>query len=472
VEAPSTSLTLRERMVLDNPGKIWDYYDWESKSLGEGGYGVVCRAQCKKTGLEFALKTIHKKTDQLSLLRNEIDITKAMDHPTVVKLAASFEDHRNIYLVMELCRGGELFDRIVDAGHFTEQQAAILVRQMCRSLCYIHASGVCHRDLKPENFLFLDKGPLEDSQLKLVDFGLAKRFSSQQAVFTTCLGTPAYVAPEVLSGSYSVECDLWSCGVIVYILLSGGTPFGGNTDKQVIKSVRRGEYSMQGSIWKEISSSAKDLIRKLLCVDPKSRLAASQVLQHKWVVDGVPAAANSERGLCLVENLRSFCSQGFFKKAARTVIAGQLKHHQIKDLKAAFEALDTDADGTISLREIHDALEKMDLNIPHDLHKIMQDLDSKGSGRIEYTDFIAGALDERVYGCEEVCWNAFKFFDRDDDGTISQDELKILLAQQELQELPGMRKLADIVHEIDVDGDGRIQFSEFMRMMTKADGGP
>jgi len=229
---------------------------------------------------------------------------------------------------------------------------------------------------------------------------------------------------------------------------------------------------MQGALWKEVSSSAKDLIRKLICVDPKSRLNASQALQHNWVVDGVPAVANSETGLRLVENLRGFRSQGFFKKAARTVIAGQLKQHEIKDLKAAFEALDTDADGTISMREIHAALEKMDLKIPHDLHKIMQDLDSKGSGRIEYTDFIAGALDERIYSCEEVCWNAFKFFDRNDDGTISQDELKILLAQQELQELPGIGKLADIYQEIDVDGDGRIQFKEFMRMMTKADGGP
>jgi len=226
-----------------------------------------------------------------------------------------------------------------------------------------------------------------------------------------------------------------------------------------------------GSIWESISFKAKDLIQKLICLDAKSRLTAGQVLEHSWVKDAVlPTTKRAPFGLhSALQNLKSFRSQGYFKKVARTVIAGQLKENEIKELKIIFEALDTNADGTISCKELHAALVERDLDIPEDLQRIMLDLDSRGSGRINYSDFVAGALDERIYSSEEVCWNAFKFFDRNDDGSISQDELKLLLVHDELQQVRCAAKLAAMVEEIDVNSDGKIQFNEFMRMMRAAE---
>merc|ERR1719334_1449185 len=152
-----------------------------------------------------------------------------MDHPNIIKLFETFEDHRNIYLVMELCSGGELFDRIIATGHFSEKEAAVLMQQIIRAVYYMHENSICHRDLKPENFLFMTKDPIESNYLKIIDFGLSCKFSPDK-VMETKAGTPYYVAPQVLSGKYDHQSDIWSCGVIMYVLLCGYPPFFGDTD--------------------------------------------------------------------------------------------------------------------------------------------------------------------------------------------------------------------------------------------------
>ncbi|EER07958.1 calcium-dependent protein kinase, putative, partial [Perkinsus marinus ATCC 50983] len=171
---------------------------------------------------------------------------------------------------MELCTGGELFDRIIEVGHFTEVQAAIIMQQILRAIYYMHENHIMHRDLKPENFLFSTKEPLEKSCLKIIDFGLSTKFGKDD-IMTTKAGTPYYVAPQVLAGKYDESCDLWSCGVIMYILLCGYPPFYGETDADVLTKVRLGNYTFNASDWKGISEDAKDLIRKLLKINPRDR---------------------------------------------------------------------------------------------------------------------------------------------------------------------------------------------------------
>merc|ERR1712222_259105 len=223
--------------------------------------------------------------------KQEIAIMKVMDHPNVIKLFETFEDHRNIYLVMELCSGGELFDRIIDAGHFTEVQAAILMQQIMRALFYMHESHVCHRDLKPENFIFNSKDPIEKCFLKIIDFGLSCSFSPGQ-VLNTKAGTPYYVAPQVLAGKYDHSSDMWSCGVIMYVLLCGYPPFYGETDADVLSKVRLGNFSFNAADWKNISEDAKNLIRMLLKMNPKDRYTAQQGLNHEWIMKLAPKATN------------------------------------------------------------------------------------------------------------------------------------------------------------------------------------
>merc|ERR1719460_1151030 len=236
----------------------------DKRKLGEGSYGSVCKAKNKLSNAERAVKTISKaQMKNISRFKQEIAIMKLMDHPNIIKLYESFEDHRNIYLVMELCSGGELFDRIIDAGHFTEVQAAIVMQQIFRAMYYMHENSICHRDLKPENFLFQTKDPIEKNYLKIIDFGLSCKFEPNQ-ILTTKAGTPYYVAPQVLAGKYDQASDLWSCGVIMFVLLCGYPPFYGESDADVLAKVRLGNFSFNSKDWKNVTDDAKDLIRWLL----------------------------------------------------------------------------------------------------------------------------------------------------------------------------------------------------------------
>merc|ERR1719238_1047777 len=191
----------------------------ETKKMGEGSYGTVSKGTNKATKQLRAVKSIAKaKVKDPDRFKQEIAIMKMMDHPNIIKLYETFEDHRNIYLVMELCAGGELFDRIIECGHFTEVQVAILMQQIIRAIYYMHENKVCHRDLKPENFLFMTKDPIDKNLLKIIDFGLSCKFETG-LVLSTKAGTPYYVAPEVLSGKYDHLSDMWSVGVIMYVIL-------------------------------------------------------------------------------------------------------------------------------------------------------------------------------------------------------------------------------------------------------------
>jgi len=455
------------QFIMDNVGKIHDFYDMEKKKLGEGSYGSVCKAKHKHTTAVRAIKSISKaQMKNVDRFKQEIAIMKMMDHPNIVKLYETFEDHRNIYLVLELCNGGELFDKIIECGHFTETQAAILMQQIIRAIYYMHENHVCHRDLKPENFLFMTKEAIEKNLLKIIDFGLSCKFEAQQ-VLTTKAGTPYYVAPQVLVGKYDHLSDLWSCGVIMYVMLCGYPPFFGETDAEVLSKVRLGNFSFNAADWKNISEDAKTLIRMLLKMNPRDRYTAEQALNHEWIKNKAPKATNVSLQSNFVDNLRTFRSQNKLKKAALHIIAGQLNEDQIKALRTTFMALDDNGDGLLTSAEMKEGLQKAGLKeIPPDLQQIMEDVDSDGSGVIDYTEFLAATLDKRVYVQEDVCWSAFRLFDRNGDGKISPEELKYVLQTGEVEEtLGGKDAVSELIREVDTSGDGVIDFQEFMQMM-------
>mmetsp|Transcript_62086 Transcript_62086/g.114378 ORF Transcript_62086/g.114378 Transcript_62086/m.114378 type:complete len:501 (-) Transcript_62086:57-1559(-) len=451
--------------IIDNPGKIQDFYDIDKKKLGEGSYGSVSKCTNKSTGVTRAVKSISKaQMKNLDRFKQEIAIMKIMDHPNIIKLYESFEDHRNIYLVMELSTGGELFDRIIDAGHFTEVQAAIVMQHMFRAIFYMHENHIVHRDLKPENFLFTTKDPIEKCALKVIDFGLACKFSAEQ-VLTTKAGTPYYVAPQVLAGKYDQSADLWSLGVIMYVVLCGYPPFYGETDADVLAKVRLGNFSFNAADWKSVSEDAKNLIRMLLKMNPRDRYTAEQALNHVWVRNKAPKATNVALQSNLVDNLRGFRSQNKLKKAALHVIASQLGEGQIKALRDTFMALDENGDGLLTVNEMKEGLNKCGLKeIPPDLQQIMEEVDSDGSGVIDYTEFLAATLDKKIYMAEDVCWQAFRIFDRNGDGKICKDEIKMVLNDEDVKN-SAAKDMAEIMKDIDKNGDGEIDFQEFMQMM-------
>jgi calcium-dependent protein kinase len=453
--------------IIDNPGKINEFYDIDKKKLGEGSYGSVSKGKHKVAGNVRAVKSIAKaQMKNLERFHQEIAIMKIMDHPNIVKLYESFEDNRCIYLVMELCTGGELFDRIIDAGHFTEAQAATVMQNMFRAVYYMHENHICHRDLKPENFLFTTKDPIEQTHLKVIDFGLACKFAEGTPLKTKA-GTPYYVAPQVLSGKYGQESDLWSLGVIMYVLLCGYPPFYGETDNDVLAKVRLGNVNFTPQDWKNISQDAKDLIKELLRMNPKERFTASQALEHTWVKKKAPASKGGDLNATMVDNLKGFRSQNKLKKAALHVIAGQLGEKEIKAMREVFTALDKNGDGLLTAKEMKQGLENSKLkDIPTDLQQILEEVDSDGSGVIDYTEFLAATLDKAVYMKENVCWQAFRVFDKNGDGKIDKKEIAALLnnPESDVAKMAGA-DLAKIIEDVDTNGDGEIDFDEFMKMM-------
>merc|ERR1719150_2631248 len=279
----------RERnLSIQNQHITADYHI--KKKLGQGNFALVRLCQRKTDKKEFAVKIIHKKRlakpKQQASLEREVDILKKVSHPHCVQLEAIYETNNHLYLVLEYCKGGELFDMICQHSHFTELQAVKVVKQVNSALEYLHNLGIVHRDIKPENILLVENHP--DSEVKLTDFGLANRLDGKDLKFWTSCGTLYYAAPEVLSsGSYTHKIDFWSLGVVMYVLLVGYLPFYHDNRSKTIDLIKRAKVPFDEEDWGHISKDARDLIKKLLVEDAKKRYGHEQISAHAWLSDGV-----------------------------------------------------------------------------------------------------------------------------------------------------------------------------------------
>ncbi|XP_014233650.1 calcium/calmodulin-dependent protein kinase type 1 isoform X1 [Trichogramma pretiosum] len=299
---PSAKKTKRD----DKLPTIDDKYTLKEQ-LGTGAFSEVRLAESKdRPGMLYAVKIIDKKAlkGKEDSLENEIKVLRRfsrcvtsytgdgilksddndekewLTHPNIVQLLETFEDKHKVYLVMELVTGGELFDRIVEKGSYTEKDASGLIRQVLEAVDYMHEQGVVHRDLKPENLLYYS--PDEDSKIMISDFGLSKMEDS--GIMATACGTPGYVAPEVLAQKpYGKAVDVWSIGVISYILLCGYPPFYDENDSNLFAQILKGEYEFDSPYWDDISQSAKDFISHLMCIDVEKRYTCKQALGHPWI---------------------------------------------------------------------------------------------------------------------------------------------------------------------------------------------
>jgi len=456
----------KAQFILDKPGRIQDQYKDGGSKLGEGAYGSVSKGVHKSTGVVRAIKTVAKtKMKHVERFKREIAIMKIMDHPNIIKLFETFEDHRNIYMVMEVCTGGELLSRIIQASRFNERDAAGVTQQMLRALFYLHEQHICHRDVKPDNFMFHNGDPIEGNVLKLIDFGLSRKFRDGEHMSTKA-GTPFYVAPEVLTGRYGHLVDLWSAGVIMYVLLCGSPPFSGRGQREVLASVRKGHLRFHPRAWGGISQDAKELVSLLVKTDPESRLNAGQALMHPWIRNRAPQALANKLPADLVPKLRSFRSRTKFEKAVLQVIASQLSESQIKGLREAFLSLDQNGDGLVTLSELKGGLARTGLRqLPDDLREIMASIDADHSGMIDYTEFLAATIERRQYIHEDICWTAFRVFDVNGDGKITPSELRMVLSDASVNSMVNAQATADVLKEVDKNGDGVIDFEEFMGMM-------
>lgn len=472
------TLVFKHEFTNQNPGRLDDYYDCDRKNfLGEGSYGRVTKAKDKTTGANRAIKAIDvgKITDH-TRFEEEILIQQELDHPNIVKLYEVFKDAKRIYLVMELCLGGELFDRIVEEAEkhgegqaFDERAAAKYMAEILGAIYYLHSHNFVHRDIKPENFLLQSKAA--DAPIKVIDFGLAKVYKPGSDPMITKAGTPYYVAPQVLMGKYDEKCDLWSCGVIMYILLCGYPPFYGDRDEDILAMVKKGNFDFPSPDWDEISQPAKDLISKMLTFDPKNRCSAKDLVGNDPWLKGNLEAKKGTVHKALGNRLRDFRGHSKLKKIALTLIAKQLEDDDIEELKNTFQLLDTNQDGMLSLQEVEEGMKTHKVDVSADFKEVLLQLDTDGSGNIDYTEFIAATMTTRQYLKKEVMWAAFRTFDKDGDGTITKAELAAMLTggmeSKDNDQAQVFKSVETIIKEVDLDGDGLISYDEFCKMMEK-----
>lgn len=430
------------------------------KILGRGQFGTTRIAIDKNTKQKYACKSISKRKmthiDDIDDVKREIQVMHHLaGHENIVTLKGAFEDRHNIHLVMELCTGGELFDRIVARGHYTEKDAAEAIKTMIRVVGHCHTMGVIHRDLKPENFLLANSA--QNSDLKAIDFGLSVFFKEGQKL-SQVVGSAYYVAPEVLKKRYGKEADIWSIGVILYILLCGVPPFYGETENQIFDAILRGRIDFESEPWPSISPQAKDAVKKMLVQDPSCRATAKEMLNHEWI----KKPSDKPLGNAVLDRIRGFAAMNKLKKEALKVIAENLPKEEIEGLKQMFISIDADRNGTITVDELRQGLKAKGTLLPEaDLQRLMSDMDVDGNGVIDYEEFVAATMN--LYKLEnENLMKAFQKFDADGSGYITKDELVAALKDRE-DDLD----IDQILAEVDKDNDGRIDYEEFRDMMLR-----
>lgn len=500
-------------VMSQDTGDINDKYTLGEKIGQSGQFGSAYRCTHKVTNKEYAVKVISKarftanhSKNALLQFRAEIDIMKRMSHKNIISFAEVFESPAELYIVMELCLGGELFDRIQKVGHYSERDCAKLIRAVLSGLQHMHHNKVAHCDVKPDNFLFVDDA--EDADIKIIDFGLSK-FVPPSTYLRSFCGTPYYVAPEVLHGKFNEACDLWSVGVVCFVMLFGYPPFHANpkkygkkTDAHIYSLVQKGfdpvvkkGYAAHFPAKIPVSESARSFISSLLKTEPADRPTTDEALMHRWLQpegsDG--AATDVPLHPSVLAGLKHFEASSRFKQAILTAMADTLAQDEVEALQATFKVLDADGDGTITIEELRGALlDKMKAHenakttdddavssahvdaeghvhqafsvaSEEELNALMQKLDVDGDGVISYKELTLSCVNRKLNAKEERLWASFCKLDLDGDGSVTIDELRQVMGDVQ----PGITddEIAQMVAEVDSDGDGSVDYTEFLAMM-------
>lgn len=464
---------------------IRDIYIFD-KIIGKGTYGIVREGYLKSAPLKkLAIKILEKDNvnNKMIILEREVMILQKLDHPNIIRFFETYQDNKYLYIVMEYCEGGELLDRIVQKKHFNEEEACEIIYKLLSALNYIHKRKFVHRDMKPENVLFLDSS--ENSEIKIIDFGLSNIFKSEDQkelmesmTLNTRVGTPHYVAPEVLQGNYTCACDIWSLGVVMYLLLSGNTPFMSETEAGLFKKIEKGMIVFEGKEWAGISVQAKQLILSMIKVNPKKRITSEQALRHSWFLKKKNVRENEGNRISddcspsyLNKNILNLLMNCKFtnklKREILKVVINGLSSQEIMNLNQAFQEIDKNHDGVINSTDLMEVMRingyvQSESEIQSIIHNITGRSDDTSSF-LNYTDFIIATIDFKNYLDKQKIWDLFKYFDVGNKDFITLQNLIDVMAR-------GGRKifvneLHQIIIEKNLAKDDKINFEDFCKML-------
>jgi len=437
------------------PKRLEDDYSLSGKVLGSGYNGQVFLATNKTNGEKVAVKgfkLIGVSKAKKEELESECEIFLAMDHPHVARLVDVYEDEERLNLVMECMTGGELFKRVVERKYYSEKDAAEAAWQMLLAVNYIHKHGIVHRDIKLENFLYEAPG---SDHLKLIDFGFSKIWEQSRKMALSC-GTLAYVAPEVLAHSYTSQCDMWSLGVTIFIVVFGYMPFSGSEEKQV-GDIRAGKYSVKKDVWKRVSAKGQDFVKKMLEVNPHTRMTPEQALAHEWIANREKMKSEAlDQGI--VDALSSFGQASAFRRACMSMMAWSLSAEERARVRDAFLEMDTQRTGTITMTEFKEVMEKKFAFEDTRIKEMFVALDTNHTDEIHYTEFLAAMVSTRLGMHDNLLKQTFKRFDVDNSGYITVENLKEVLGET----FEG-NEIEQLIKEADFKGDGRISYEEWIQ---------
>jgi len=329
------------------------------KVLGHGQFGTVREAVFLGHERRVAIKSVSKAKvkGDIVLLKRELEVMRMIDHPNLIKYYSAFEDGKYLHIVMELCSGGDLLEKLSSEGFINEGQVRIIMRKLMLAVHHLHQVTICHRDLKPDNFLFVSK--VAGAEIKIIDFGMSIKQPDLQQM-NSFVGTPYYLAPEVIAGNYGLECDIWSLGVVMFVLLSGQQPFGGETLSEIMQRISHADYDFDTDTWDPVSIEAKDLVTKMLVVRPAKRISLPSALGHAWF-SGAAAPPLSRN---VLSSLQQYKAPKKLQQEVMKIMIKFLSAEEIEEMKYAFIEMDRAHSGFVTPADIEIAMTSAGMDVP------------------------------------------------------------------------------------------------------------
>lgn len=452
-----------------------DYTVEEEHVLGTGFNGSVFLGRGRRSGTKYAVKSFRFLTTNHDLLEAEVEIFLSLDHPHVARLLDVYEDETHIHMVMECMDGGELLDRLRARQRYTDEQSKHAIWQILLAVNYLHGRKIVHKDLKLQNFLYQSPEPSET--LKLIDFGFSQVWVQSDKEMNRCVGTLAYSAPEVLKQRYTSQCDLWSIGVILFVLLVGHMPFGGD-ETAMTEAIGSGKMKWHAASWKDVHDDSIDLVKSLLRVDPDARPTAQQALEHKWFsslnqreskggIDSPMSKREQRENLAawgeVAGALCNYTKASQFRRACMLMMAWSLSDEERMKLSDLFYEADQTRQGTITLPELQTRLQEK-FRVPDDhVRPIFNALDVSENNEILYSEFLAAMVSTGTVGMhDDLMQAAFRRLDVDNSGFITVENLKDVFGDSF-----GGAEVAQLIEQGDLTKDGQISREEFIEFLKE-----